>query len=137
MPKLSAWAVRLALLYLLAGFTAGSLILAQKGVSYYPPVWRLLPVHIEFLMIGWTINLVFGVAYWILPRYTGGSRGGTFLPVSSIILLNLGVLLVAGYGVIGGSPWLLFAGRLLEALAVSAFAASAWRRVRPTVVGAG
>lgn len=135
MPRLSAWAVRLALLYLLAGFTLGGLILAQKGVSYFPPVWLLLPAHVEFLVMGWTVNLIFGVAYWILPRYPGGSRGWTALPVSAVVLLNLGILLAAGYGTWGGSPWILLAARLLQALAVAGFAASAWKRVRPTVVG--
>jgi hypothetical protein len=134
MPPLSAWTIRIALLYLLGGFSTGSLILAQKGVSYYPAVWLLLPAHIEFLVIGWTVNLIFGVAYWILPRFPGGSRGSFLLPFASILLLNLGILLSSFALTWRGSEWILLAGRAFQALAVALFAVSAWKRVRPTVV---
>jgi hypothetical protein len=132
MPALSAWTVRLALIYLLSGFSMGALMLAQKGISYNLLVWRLLGAHIEFLVMGWTVNLIFGVAYWILPRYPGGSRGSPHLPVLSVIVFNAGILAASAAAWMGVE--VLLAGRILQLLGVVLFAASAWGRVRPTVV---
>jgi hypothetical protein len=132
MPALSAWTVRLALIYLLSGFSMGALMLAQKGISYNLLVWRLLGAHIEFLVMGWTVNLIFGVAYWILPRYPGGSRGSPGLPVLSVIVFNLGILAASAAAWLGGE--VLIAGRILQLVGVVLFAASAWGRVRPTGV---
>jgi hypothetical protein len=131
MPSLSIWSIRASLLYLLAGFTLGALMLANKGVPFQSMVWLFLPAHIEFLLIGSLVQFVFGVAYWILPRFTGGSRGGQFLPWFSIFLLNLGIWLVVGQAWGGWSETYLLAGRLAQAVAVAAFSASVWPRVRP------
>ena len=128
MPRLSAWALRAALLYLLAGFTLGALMLADKGVSFWPAIWQVLPVHIEWLLVGWLVQLAMGVAFWILPRLRGGSRGNQTLAVISVIALNLGVLLAAGQSL---APGLLLAGRGCEALAGLLFILHAWRRIRP------
>ena len=128
MPRLSVWALRAALLYLLVGFTLGALMLADKGQPYWPAVWVVLPAHIEFLLLGWLAQLAMGVAFWILPRLRGGSRGNERLAAASIILLNVGVLLVAFQGVV---PAFLLVGRGCEALAGVLFILHAWRRVRP------
>src|SRR5512135_3224548 len=96
MPRLSTWFVRAALIYLLLGFVLGGLILAQKGLPYYAPVWQLLPLHIEFLISGWMIQLAMGVAFWILPRFSSGDRrGNERLVGASFLLLNVGILLIA------------------------------------------
>ena len=62
MPRLSVWFVRASLIYLLVGFTFGALMLAEKGIPYYPPIFNLLPIHIELLLIGWLVQLAMGVA---------------------------------------------------------------------------
>ena len=50
----------------------------QRFAAPQPALWRLLPAHIELLLLGWTLNLALGMAYWILPRYkTGAPRGAT------------------------------------------------------------
>lgn len=123
MPRLSTIAVRAALLYLLLGFTFGGLLLANKGIPISGWIWYLLPAHIEFLLVGWTAQLMLGVAFWILPRFSSGSRGNEGLARWSLALLNLGVLLVAAQATLPG--------RVLEGLAALLFAAHAWRRVRP------
>lgn len=132
MPRLSAWAVRAALLYLLLGFTFGALLLANKGQPFWPAVWQLLPAHVEFLVLGWTGQLALGVAYWILPRYPGGSRGNERLAGAALVLLNIGVLLAALQGLGAG---LFAAGRVCQLGAGLLFAAHAWGRVRPLYEG--
>lgn len=126
MPRLSVWMVRAALLALALGAALGAVLLADPGLIR----WR--PLHAELLTIGWTVQLAFGVAYWILPRFRSGpERGREELAWVAFALVNLGVVM-AGFGrsVPGGASWAL-AGRVSEALAVAAFAAHAWPRVKP------
>lgn len=129
MPRLSVWFIRAALLYLAAGFTFGALLLWNKGIPLHPLIWRLLPVHMEFLLIGWTVQLALGVAFWILPRWQG-DRGDVRPAWAAFVLINAGVLLVAAApfaNVAGMTP----AGRACEAAAAAAFAFHAWPRVKP------
>jgi hypothetical protein len=128
MPRLSGWALRSSLVYLLIGFTFGALMLANKGQPFAPWIWSLLPAHVEFLLVGWMVQLAAGVAFWILPRFPGGSRGNESLVAASILLLNLGVLLVALQGWV---PWLFPLGRCCETLSGLLFALHAWGRIRP------
>lgn len=132
MPRLSAWYVRAALLYLGLGFTLGGLLLANKGLPQQPLLWRLLPAHIEFLLFGWTLQLAFGVAFWILPRWRT-QRGNVRPAWAALILLNGGIWLVVMAGWWNGPAWALASGRLLEAGAVAAFAMHAWPRIKPWV----
>lgn len=132
MPRLSVWMIRAALLYLGLGFTFGALILFNKGLPYDPLVWRWLPVHIEFLLIGWMVQLALGVAFWILPRHTQGPKRGNerwFWLAAG--LFNLGVLAIAGgygFGLEGG---FLLGGRVLELASALLFALNLWPRIKP------
>jgi hypothetical protein len=130
MSALSVWYVRTAMVYLIIGFTLGLLLLINKGIAVHPALWRLLPAHVEFLLLGWTLQLAFGVAFWILPRFQT-QRGNVRLAWLAYLLLNGGIwITVAGYwfGARGGIIW---AGRTLEACAAVAFALHAWPRVKP------
>ena len=129
MPRLSVWFVRASLIYLLVGITFGALILAEKGTSYYPSIWNLFPMHIEFLLIGWLVQLAMGVAFWILPRFsTGQPRGNEKLIWSAFLFLNFGILLTIM------QVWLSFAvmaGRLLQVIGILLYITGTWRRVKP------
>lgn len=129
MPRLSVWFVRASLIYLLLGFGFGALILAQKGISYYPAVWNLFPVHMEFVLIGWFAQLAMGVAFWILPRFSmGPPRGNVSLIWLSFGLINAGLIL----GVLQlWYPPAVLIGRIFEISAGIVFAAGLWRRVKP------
>ena len=131
MPRVSAWLLRAALVYLLLGFTLGALLLGARGLGEGGALWRLRPAHVEFLLFGWTVQLVMGVALWILPRF-GVRRSPRLLAATSwsaFALLNPGVVL-AGLGplVPFGAP-LVLAGRVLEIGAAVAFATHVWARV--------
>ena len=129
MPRLSVWFVRASLLYLLAGFLIGALILAQKGISYDPGVWNLFPIHMEFLLIGWFAQLAMGVAFWIVPRFSRGpSRGNERIVWASFGLINAGLLIAIL------QFWFPFPGLVGRALEIGAgitFAIGIWRRIKP------
>ncbi len=97
MPRLSVWMIRAALIYLGTGFLFGGLMLFNKGIPFEPSLWRLLPVHIDLLLIGWLLQLAMGVAYWVAPRFSDRPRyGRTRLAMAAFGLLNVGVWLSAG-----------------------------------------
>jgi cbb3-type cytochrome oxidase subunit 1 len=129
-PRLSVWMVRAALLALAAGAALGAVLLADPSFAGGVARWR--PLHAELLTVGWTVQLAFGVSYWILPRFRSGSeRGREELGWTAFVLVNLGVVLVGiGRSVPGAESWAL-AGRSSEGLAAGAFAAPAWPRVKP------
>jgi hypothetical protein len=117
-------------LSLLLGFTFGALLLWNKGVLIAPQLWLLLPAHIELLLIGWTVQLALGVAYWILPRFQT-SRGNTAPVWSAFVLLNLGVILVSIAPFMPQLTFVSVAGRGAECAAALAFALHAWPRIKP------
>jgi hypothetical protein len=130
MPNLSIWFVRAALVHLTLGFTMGALMLANKGVMLHPAMLRLLPAHIEFLLMGWTLQLALGVAFWILPRFMSERpRGNERLAWLSFVLLNGGVWLVVLGGVLRGPAGVVLLGRVAEMGAAVAFAAHLWPRI--------
>jgi heme/copper-type cytochrome/quinol oxidase subunit 1 len=129
-PRLSVWYLRAALLYLGFGFTLGAVMLGAPALQLSVPLARLRLLHAEILLVGWTVQLALGVAYWILPKERGeAARRGGRLALVSLFLLNLGVA-AAAFGAISGFPAISAAGRTAELLAVLTFALHAWPRVR-------
>jgi hypothetical protein len=126
----SVWAIRLALLQLLAAFLAGGWLLAARGVPTLPrPDW-LLPVHLELALLGWTLQLAMGVAYWMLPKFKSGPPRGKAGPaIAALMVFNLGVLLVLASS-ISGVPALESLGRTGELAGVGLFAANALPRIK-------
>lgn len=132
MPRLSVYFIRTALVYLVAGFSIGALILAQKGSAVIPFAWRLLPAHIEIMFFGWTMQLIIGTAFWILPRHARmEKRGREALLFSSYFSLNSGIWLAMLSSFLPNAAWLLLTGRLAEGLGLAAFILNSWVRIRP------
>jgi heme/copper-type cytochrome/quinol oxidase subunit 1 len=131
MPRLSVWLVRAALIHMGVGFLLGSLILHHKGVPIYDWTWKLLNPHIELMIFGWTMQFVMGIAYWILPRFSGPFRyGRTILGWLSFGLFNGAILLTTvGAWLVHG--WLLLTGRLAMLAAVILFIILVYPRVKP------
>ncbi|RME66121.1 MAG: hypothetical protein D6790_00700, partial [Caldilineae bacterium] len=104
-----------------------------KGEPIHPLLWRLLPAHMEFLLLGWTLQLAMGVAFWILPRFKT-ERGNVKLAWAAFVLLNLGVWLVGVGPILALPTWTTALGRFAELSAAVAFALHAWPRVKPLSV---
>lgn len=139
MPPLSCWFIRTALIHLALGLTFGALMLTYKAFPWHPLMWWLLPAHVEFLLMGWVMQLVMGMGFWMWPRFEGGaSRGNVAAAWAAFFLLNGGVWAAALGGVweaaTGQAHWLTPGGRTLEVAAALAFALHAWPRVKPPPV---
>jgi hypothetical protein len=138
MPRLSQLMIRTALVWLALGFTVGGLVLFNKGVPLLPWLWILRAAHIHILLVGWTVQLACGVAFWILPRLdAGGSRGDERPIWLCYAMLNAGVMLGALYAPIasivrlaaGDVAYIVVGGFYL--IAAVAFFVHAWPRIAP------
>jgi len=130
--------IRTALLWLAIGYSLGGLVLLNKGLPLLPWLWALRTAHIHMLLVGWTVQLACGVAFWVLPRLdVQGSRGDQRLVWGCYAALNLGVVLGALHDpLVALTAWagwdaLLPAMGLLYVLAAALFARHAWPRVVP------
>jgi cbb3-type cytochrome oxidase subunit 1 len=131
MPRLTVWYIRSSLLYLMLGFTLGTLMLFNKGFLIDPRIWRLLPTHIEALLFGWTLQLVIGMGFWILPRFSKPPiRGNEMLAWGAFLLINAGIILIVIASFTSAFSFLTLTGRVAEALGVLAFAAHAFPRIK-------
>ncbi len=132
MPKPSVWMVQTAFLHLGIGMTFGALMLWNKGLPFNGQVAFLLSPHIELVLVGWVIQLAMGVAFWMMPRFTGEKRyGRVWLVWGAFGLINAGVVVVIASDWIIGASGLMLVGRLLESLAVVLFALHLWPRIKP------
>jgi hypothetical protein len=124
--------VRASLIYLAVGFTFGGLLLANKGVLISPLIWMLLPIHIEFLFMGWLVQLALDLALWILPRFSKGPpRGNETLTWLALIFINVGILSIT-LNTVFNIAWFVLIGRMFETVSILAFLLATWRRVRPS-----
>lgn len=130
MPPITRWFIKLSLVYFVAGL-AGSVWQAAGG-----PFW-LTPVIIHLLVVGWVTGMIFGVAYWMFPKYTAERpRGVDGLAVASFVFLNLGLLLriiaepAQSTRPSSASAWALVASAVLQWLGGAAFVINTWPRVK-------
>ena len=135
MPRLSRWFVR-------AGFVAlGFALLLELLLARPSTLWPTLPdaaLHlgaVHLLTVGWLLQLITGVAFWMFPRHpTAPPRGDARLGWWGFSLLNLGLALR-----LLGEPWrLAYAGpswplaisAVLQVAAVGCIVRLLWPRVR-------
>jgi hypothetical protein len=123
MPPLTRWYIKLALAYFLAALAAG-VWQAAGG-----PLW-LTPVYIHLFVVGWITGMIFGVAYWMFPKYSKDSpRGSDWIAVATFGLLHTGLWLRV-VGEARSSAGLLVVAALFQWLAGTGFIVTTWPRVR-------
>jgi cbb3-type cytochrome oxidase subunit 1 len=139
MPPLTRWFLKTALIYLVVALLAGAL-LAARNVWLLPPlITAFTPVYFHLFMVGWVTQLIFGVVFWMFPKYSKEKpRGSEPLGWATYLLLNAGLLLRAAGeplnalqpGVFWG--WLLVVSATWQWLAGLCFVANTWGRVQGT-----
>jgi heme/copper-type cytochrome/quinol oxidase subunit 1 len=119
--------IRFSLIYFGIGMTLGGIMLWNKGMPISASIWQLLPMHIELLLFGWVMQLVMGVAFWIMPRYSVAPRYGRVnMAWIAFILFNIGL-----WAVLIQSQWLILIGRVVMFVSVALFALYLFPRVKP------
>ena len=137
MPALTRWFVKSALAYLIGALLLGVAVALPAVLPVPPAVRALAPVYFHFFMVGWVGQLIFGVVYWMFPRYAKEKpRGSEPLGWATYGLLNLGLLLRAvaeplhALQPAPGWGWLLALSAVLQWLAGMAFVLNTWGRIR-------
>lgn len=134
--------VRASLIWLLIGVVLGGLMLVDRAV---PGNWRAwaAPTHGHILFVGWFVQFVIGVAYWLFPRRRQPDRPLGYrenVAFVAVALLNTGLVLrvvaepVERSG--SASDWtlsVLIASASLQVLAIATFVGELWPRVGPRV----
>jgi cbb3-type cytochrome oxidase subunit 1 len=139
MPPLTRWFLKSALVYLVAALLAGALVAARNVWLLPPLVSAFTPVYLHLFMVGWVTQLIFGVVFWMFPKYSKEKpRGSETLGWATYLLLNVGLLLrVLGEPLNALQPgtlwgWLLVVSAVLQWLAGFSFVANTWGRVQDT-----
>lgn len=133
MPRLTRWMLKTALIYLLAALLVGLVqairpLLAEGTLAF---VGQAEPARIHLFVVGWLTLLIFGVVYWMFPKYTQSNpRGPAWLGWASYVLLNMGLLLRVFFEGAAGFGWLLVLSAALQWLAALAFCLTTWPRIR-------
>lgn len=136
MPVLTRLFARTSLVYLVAALVTGLLLALRSVIDLPPLVDALAPVYFHLLMLGWIAQLIFGIVYWMFPKYSREQpHGNEQLAWAVYWLLNSGLVLrvaaeplTALYGGVWG--WALVASALLQWLAGMAFVINTWGRVK-------
>lgn len=132
MPKLTRWFLKAAFLYLIFALCSGIILALPVGKT----ISGAFPIYIHTLVFGWLTQLVFGIAFWMFPKYSHAQpRGHECLGWATFILLNLGLILRMIFEPLQGAASSVASGMLVSAailqwLSGVAFVANTWTRVR-------
>ena len=136
MPPLTRWFVKTSFVYLALALLAG-LWLAVLSAARLDLIGGIFPVYIHLLVFGWLTQLIFGVAFWMFPKYSNEKpRRSEWLGWWTYGLLNAGLILRAVAEPIQStqpnllSGWLLVISALIQFLAGLAFVVNSWGRVK-------
>lgn len=137
MPLLTRLFIKSALVYFVTALLVGLLLAARSVLDLPGALNGLSPVYFHLLMVGWVTQLILGVAHWMFPKFSRDEpRGRELLNWATYWLLNGGLILrviaeparAASSAPLWG--WLLVLSALLQWLAVMAFIANLWPRVK-------
>lgn len=130
MPLLTRIFIKTAMICLAFALVLG--ILLASGMTN-----GLFPVYIHLLVFGWLTQLIFGMVFWMFPKYSlEKPRGSEALGWWTYALLNIGLLLraiaepiqSARPNPLGG--WMLILSASLQFLSGLLFVVNSWGRVK-------
>lgn len=137
MPSLTRWFIKSSLVYIVAALSAGLALAARIPLNLPSSLATLGPIYFHLLMVGWVTQLIFGVVYWMFPKYSQDRpRGSVALGWATFGLLNAGLILrLVGEPLQTLHPqriwgWLLAISALSQWLAGLGFVYNSWARVK-------
>ena len=125
------------------GFVRSSLVWLGVGAAlglwmiFDPGVLAYRPAHMHANLLGFVSMMIFGVAYHILPRFTGRPLRSRRAAMIHLVLANMGVgLMVAGFitrvSHAGVGTLLLQAGGISSTIGIALFITNIWRTIAHT-----
>lgn len=120
--------MRASLVWLALGVTLGVAMAAH-------PAWRVFrTAHLHLNLVGFVTMMIFGVAYYVIPRFFGQQLHSRRLAYGQWWLSNFGLAgLVAGFMMqayaIPGWTALLVGGGVLQAAGAYVFVFNIWRTI--------
>lgn len=137
MPRLTRYFIKTALVYLAAAMLLGLLLALRATVDLPAELLALSPVYFHLFMVGWVMQLIFGMLFWMLLKYSRERpRGPERLAWAAYVLINTGLILrVIGEALVAvrsdlGAGWLLVLSALLQLIGGWAFIVAVWPRVK-------
>lgn len=136
MPTLTRWFVKTSFIYLGLALIVGLLLEIQFMLKFTSP-GGLFPVYIHLFMLGWLTQLIFGVVFWMFPKFSAEQpRGNEALGWWTYALLNTGLVLRSLAEPVNSiqpnplSRWTLVLSAFIQFLAGLLFVLNSWGRVR-------
>ncbi len=134
MPDSARYLIKTSLVWL-------GLALGLSAASAFAPVpaglWpgaAVYPSALHLLTVGWLTQLIFGVAFWLFPRWSRERpHGPAWVMWLVYTLLNIGLLMrlvSEPYPMMAGRQALLTISALMQAVAGIAYAVYIWNRVK-------
>lgn len=141
MPFIARLFVKTGIVYLVLTFLAGGVLLTLEALGYRTPF--IIDVeHGHMGFEGWLVNVVIGVALWLLPlnkkRFPNEQgRYPSSAAMSSYLMFNIGLPLrivvepLAATGSTAATSALLVLSAILQVAAIAVVAWIVWNRVYP------
>jgi cbb3-type cytochrome oxidase subunit 1 len=129
MSRITVWFIKCAMVYFLLAILLGLYMAVAGGVYPY------LPIHAHFNLLGWMSMMVYGVAYHILPRFSGKPLWSDKLAEAHFWLANIGLVGMAAGWISRhsyGSLTVLLIFSFVEALAIIFFVINMFKTIRST-----
>ncbi len=137
MPLITRTFIKTGLIAFVLALVAGVITAARSLLPLPSFVTGLTPIYFHLFMVGWVLQLIMGIVYWMFPKYSREKpRGRDELAWATYALLNSGLLLrVIGEPALAAAPegpWgvLLATSAVLQWLAGLLFVVNTWPRVK-------
>lgn len=137
MPKLTRWFLKSSLICFMLALVVGVLLSLRPLLSLPKEIDTFNPAYFHLFMFGWVAQLIFGVVYWMFPRYSKDRpHRSKFLGWLTFGFLNVGLsmrVIVEPISRINSNSlwgWTVALSAVLQWLAGVFFVFNTWARVK-------
>ncbi len=126
MSKITVWFIRMAMIYFVIAMLLGIYMGAHGAVYPYKPI------HTHFNLLGWMSMMIYGVAYHILPRFSGQALWSDRAATAQLWLSNIGLLgMTLGWLLMGGGSAIFTVFAIVEAVSIVLFVLNMFLTIKP------
>jgi cbb3-type cytochrome oxidase subunit 1 len=137
MPPLTRWMIKTSFVYLFLALLLNAALpfFSLSGIRTPFQAASFGPISTHVFVVGWVSMLIFGVVFWMFPKFTREQpRGSELLGWATFSLINAGLVLrILAEGLNApayGWGWVLVVSALLQWLGGLSFVVNTWPRVK-------